>query len=104
MPNRRQTNAPVARGEGADQSNNDRDIIAHLRDRIKARIQTGETVAASDYPTEDRAAFWAAIALLRDEIHAITSSWRTLCEWHVDGRRLRERTFRLGQAVKELVK
>lgn len=95
-------NALREQGEGAQQ-NNDAFIIADLRDQIKARIQSGVTVAASDHPTEFRAAFWAAIAMLRDELPAITSSWRTLKEWHTDGRRLRERTFRLGQSSKEAV-
>jgi hypothetical protein len=73
------------------------DIIAHVLADVKARTQTGETVSATDYPPEQRPAFWGAIAVLCDEL-PIRAGWRTIGEWHTDGRRMRERVYRLRQS------
>lgn len=91
----RKANAPRQRGEGEDERLQDSQIIADMRERVKARMQVGETVAATDHPESERSAFWGAIALLQDEFPNLKPTWRTISEYHVDGRRLRQKVFRL---------
>lgn len=94
----RHDNARVGPGEGAEQNSISAAILAEMAAEIKARLQAGETVAATDYLLEQRPAYWGAIAIVRDDIPAVKPSWRTVAEVHVDGRRLREKTFRLRAA------
>jgi hypothetical protein len=70
-------------------------VCYSLADEIKARIQAGEVVAATDYPESDRPLFWSAIARVRDELPAVKPTWRTIGEHHVDGIRTRQRLFKI---------
>lgn len=66
-----------------------------LANAIKARIQAGEVVAATDYPEADRPLFWGAIARVRDELPSVKPFWRTIAEQHAAGIRTRQRLFKI---------
>lgn len=91
--------ARVEPGDESKQKQTDADIIAHVLDSIKSRVMVGESVSATDYPEADRPAYWAAIALLRDELEHLKPAWRTIEERHIDGRRLREKVYRLRGSI-----
>lgn len=88
-------NARRQPGVGVNQDSISAAILADLAAEIKGRLQAGETVCALDYPPAMRSAYWGAIPLVRDELPAVKPVWRTIAEVHVDGRRWREKTFRL---------
>lgn len=65
----------------------DKRILHDLTASIKARLQAGEAVTASDYKDETRALYHAAMARLRDQL-PIKSKWRTktasvLGDWRI---------------------
>lgn len=66
-----------------------------LADSIKSRLQSGDVVAATDFPECDRPLFWSAIVQVRDELPSVKPAWRTVSEQHVDGRRVRQKMFRI---------
>ena len=74
-----------------------------LADEIKARVQAGEMVAATDYPEADRPLFWGAIARVRDDLPAVKPTWRTTDEQHVDGLRTRQKMFKICPRQRGLV-
>ncbi|MBL8423287.1 MAG: hypothetical protein JNK06_07315 [Candidatus Accumulibacter phosphatis] len=74
-----------------------------LADSIKSRLQAGEIVAATDYSESDRALFWGAIALVRDELPAVKPTWRTISEEHLDGLRTRQKRFRISPREKGII-
>jgi hypothetical protein len=88
-------NARRQPGVGVKQNSISAAILDDMASDIKGRLQAGETVAATDYPPSQRPAYWGAIPLVRDELPAVRPVWRTIGEVHIDGRRLREKTFRL---------
>jgi hypothetical protein len=64
-------------------------------DSLKARLQSGEIVGATDYAESERPQFWAAIAIVRDDLPCVRPIWRTIGEQHVDGVRTRQKLFRI---------
>ena len=90
-------------GAPSDTATSSPDIVAPVLARIKARIQNGETVSPADFEECERPAFWAAIPLLRDELPNLKPGWKTVQEYHVDGLRLRQRTYRLRGSIDPLL-
>ncbi|HCZ16998.1 MAG: hypothetical protein AW09_004089 [Candidatus Accumulibacter phosphatis] len=78
-----------------------RDFIT--ADSLKARLQAGEIIGATDYDESIRAQFWAAIARVRDDLPCVRSTWRTIDEQHVNGIRTRQKMFRICSRQKGLV-
>lgn len=72
----------------------DAEIVTLLADQIKAALMGGESITPTDIPVEHRVLFWAALQRVRDDI-PVRTVWKTIREEFVDGRRLREKTFRL---------
>ena len=70
-----------------------RDFIT--ADSLKARLQAGEIIGATDYDESIRAQFWAALARVRDDLPCVRPTWRTISEQHVDGIRTRQKMFRI---------
>lgn len=70
-------------------------------DSLKARLQAGEIVTATDYDESIRPQLWAAVATVQDDMPAVKSSWRTADERHVDGLRTRQRVFAIRPHRKE---
>ena len=64
-------------------------------DAIKARLQAGEIIGATDYPEADRPLFWSAIAIVRDALPCVRPIWRTVGEQHVDGLRIWQKMFKI---------
>ncbi len=64
-------------------------------DSLKARLQSGEIVGATDYAEADRPQFWSAIAIVRDALPCVRPIWRPIGEQHVDGIRTRQELFRI---------
>ncbi|QLH50485.1 MAG: hypothetical protein HWD57_12365 [Candidatus Accumulibacter cognatus] len=62
---------------------------------IKARILAGEIVGATDYPESDRPLFWAAIAIVQDDMPRVRPFWQTTDEQHVAGTRVRQKLFKM---------
>ena len=100
-PQKRKAPEALARPE-AQENTNDTDIIVALADALKARLQAGEIVTAEDYPEPDRPLFWAAIAIVQDDMPCVRPSWRTVGEQHVDGLRVRQKLFRICPRQKGL--
>lgn len=69
--------------------------LDEIVDIVKSMIFNGKSVSALDFSSQDRPAFIAAIALIQDEIPALTAAWRTVGEIHADGVRFRQRVYRL---------
>lgn len=93
-PEKGKASEAMARPE-AQESRIDSKIIAGLADSIKANLMAGEVVAATDYPEAERPLFWAAVALVRDDLPCMRPTWRTISEQHVDGIRTRQKMFRI---------
>ena len=72
-------------------------------DSIKARLQAGEIVTATDYDESIRLQFWTAIAIVQDDMPAVKSSWWTADERHVDGIRTRQKLFRICPRQKGVI-
>ena len=84
----------TARPQNSEASAHDkRDFITH--DSLKARLQAGEIVGATDYPESDRPLFWAAIARVCDALPCVRPIWRTVSEQHVNGLRTRQKLFKI---------
>ena len=101
-PKKREAPTAMARS-GAQDSTNDTDIIATSAIAIKARIQAGEIVAATDYPAADRPLFWAVINRVRDDLPCVKAIWRTIGERHVDGVRVRQKMFKIFPRQKGVI-
>lgn len=72
-------------------------------DSLKARIQAGEVVTATDYHEADRPAFWSAIVIVLDDMPRVRPIWRTISEQHVDGVRTRQKMFRICPRQKGVI-
>lgn len=70
---------------------------------LKARLQAGEIIAATDYDEDSRPTFWAAIASVCDDLPCVRPTWRTIIEQHVDGIRTRQKLFRIFPRQKGVI-
>jgi len=64
-------------------------------DSLKARLQAGEIVTATDYDESIRPQFWTAIAIVQDDMPRVRPIWRTVNEQYVNGIRTRQKMFRI---------
>jgi len=88
QPKKREAPAAMVRS-GAQENNNDRNIIASLTDSIKAKV------IATEYPEGDRPLFWGAFARGRGGMPCLKPIRRTSAEQHVSGIRTRQKVFRI---------
>jgi len=72
-------------------------------DSLKARLQAGEIVTATDYDESIRPQFWTTIAIVQDDMPAVKSSWWTTDERHIDGLRIRQRVFAIRPRQKGVI-
>ncbi|KFB76645.1 MULTISPECIES: hypothetical protein [Candidatus Accumulibacter] len=92
----------TARPQNSEASAHDkRDFITH--DSLKARLQAGEIVTATDYDESIRPQFWTTIAIVQDDMPAVKSSWWTTDERHIDGLRIRQRVFAIRPRQKGVI-
>jgi hypothetical protein len=63
-------------------------ILFRLREDIKSRLLSGQTVSLIHFPERERAAAMGAIASLRDEL-PVRRHWYTVRESHLSETRLR---------------
>jgi len=89
-----------ARPQTTEASALDKRNFTVVSEKLNARLLDGHEVRAIDFMPEQRAAFWAALAILRDEL-PIVERWKTLGERHMAGTRLRVKVFYIPQDVRK---